>query len=103
MSPRKRQRKFTPRKRFKQFSKNRKPGDALTRLAFCERNTISESTYHALKREGRGPREIKLGSRTLITEQAEADWRTEREAETTAKREAKAAASHQQAADTANV
>ena len=93
MPPRKRQqqpearehkRKFKRRERFKQYSKNRKPGDVLTRLLFCQRNTISESTYHALKRQGRGPREIKVGSRTLITEQAEADWRAEREAETRA-------------------
>ena len=58
MPPRKRQqqpearehkRKFKRRERFKQYSKNRKPGDVLTRLLFCQRNTISESTYQQVR------------------------------------------------------
>jgi hypothetical protein len=47
--------------------------------------------YFSLKRQGRGPREIELGGRTIITPEAERDWRAEREAETMAKRQKAAA------------
>jgi len=88
-SPQSRERKrpFAPRPAFRRRSKNRKPGDALTRLAFRERNPMSESHYFKLKRQGRGPREIEVDGIILITPQAEADWRAEREAETAAKRQ----------------
>jgi hypothetical protein len=33
-----------------------------------------------LKNAGKGPREMKVGKRVLITPEAEADWRREREA-----------------------
>jgi hypothetical protein len=62
-------------------------------VSFCENNNISESLYFALKRQGKGPREIELNKRIIITEQAEADWRAEREAETMAKRAAESARS----------
>ena len=81
MSPRRK------RTAFRKWSKRRrKPGDAHTIPSFCESNAISESQYYTLKRQGRGPREIELNKRIIITEQAEADWRVQREAETTAKR-----------------
>jgi hypothetical protein len=97
MSPRQRQqqreaherkRKFKRRTRFGQYSKNRKPGQAHTRASFCESNAISESKYFDLKRKGKGPREIKLDGRIIISPEAEADWRREREAETQARRHA---------------
>jgi hypothetical protein len=84
MSPRKR--KFKKRTAFRKH-KRRTSNAAHTRLTFCENNGISESHYHTLKRQGKGPREIELGDRIIITPQAEADWRAEREAETTAKRQ----------------
>jgi hypothetical protein len=92
MSPRKR--KFKRRSTFRRRSKNRKPGDAHTRPSFCASNAISESLYFKLKRQGRGPREIELDGRIIITPQAEADWRREREAETTERRAREAAASN---------
>jgi hypothetical protein len=46
---------------------------------FCLRNGISISTYHKLKKEGRGPREMCLGSAIRISVEAERDWRKERE------------------------
>ena len=55
-------------------------------------NRISESLYYELKRKGKGPREIELNKRIIITEDAERDWRREREAETMAKRRARDAA-----------
>ena len=99
MSPRKKK-KRGPRLAFKQWSKNRKPGDAHTIPSFCKSNAISESKYRVLKRQGRGPREIVLDGRIIITPEAEADWRREREAETLAKR--KAASSRQPAAADVN-
>src|SRR5262249_38134535 len=52
--------------------------------SFCVAHDISESFYHKLKNEGRGPRETHLGARVLITMEAAADWRAAREAETAA-------------------
>jgi hypothetical protein len=79
------------------WSRNRPPGAAHTQKSFCENNAISESKYRELKRKGKGPREIELDNRIIITPEAEADWRREREAETMAKRQ-KAAASSRSAA-----
>jgi len=67
-------------------SRRRKAGDVHTILSFCESNAISESKYYQLKRQGRGPREIELDKRIIITPEAERDWRLEQEAETRAKR-----------------
>src|SRR5262245_28266381 len=86
MSPRNRKRIA-----FRRRSKHRKPGDAHTIPSFCESNAISESKYYDLKRKGKGPREIDLGDRIIITPEAERDWRAEREAETVAKRRAREA------------
>jgi hypothetical protein len=83
MPPSTRKRRLAFRKR----SKHRKPGDSDTIPSFCESEAISQSTYFKLKRQGRGPREIELDGRIIISPQAKADWRAEREAETAAKRE----------------
>jgi hypothetical protein len=90
MSPRKRRK--IRRTSFQRQSRQRQPGDAHTILSFCASNQISESLYFALKRKGKGPREINLGGRTIITPEAERDWRIEREAETMAKRQQAVAA-----------
>jgi hypothetical protein len=82
MSTRKRKRPA-----FRAHSKRRKPGDAHTIPSFCKSNAISESEYYKLKRQGKQPREIELDKRVIITPEAEADWRREREAETMAKRQ----------------
>src|SRR5262249_58650153 len=83
MSPRKR--KFKKRSAFRRH-KRRTPNAARTRLTFCENNAISESLYFELKRKGKGPREIELHGRIIITPEAERDWRAEREAETAERR-----------------
>jgi hypothetical protein len=49
---------------------------------FCVDNHICRATFYNLKKRGRGPRIMKVGSRTLITTEASADWRREMEAET---------------------
>jgi hypothetical protein len=70
--------------------------DALVKLAevhnaasftiphFCKRNNLSESQYHKLRREGRGPRTMSTGSVGVrISRESEADWIRAREAEAT--------------------
>jgi len=49
---------------------------------FCRLHGISERHYFRLKREGSSPAEMKLGNRVLISREAAARWRAEREAET---------------------
>ena len=87
MSPRNRKRIA-----FRRHSQRRKPGDAHTIPSFCVSNAISESLYFELKRKGKGPREIELENRIIITPDAERDWRREPEAETMAKRRVRDAA-----------
>jgi predicted DNA-binding transcriptional regulator AlpA len=48
---------------------------------FCLRNGISTSTWYKLRRQGRGPRVIKLGHVTRISIEAERDWRVAMERE----------------------
>src|SRR5262245_58747132 len=85
MSPRSRKRLA-----FRRHSKHRKPGDVHTVPSFCDSNAISVSKYYDLKRRGLAPREIEIDGRILITEEAERDWRREREAETAERRARKA-------------
>jgi hypothetical protein len=54
--------------------------DAFSIAAFCRRHAISPSFYHKLQKQGLGPRTLKLGSRTLITADAAAEWRRQRAA-----------------------
>lgn len=58
--------------------------DAFTIAEFCRRHMLSRPTYNRLRASGRGPREIKLDQKVLITKEAAADWRREREAATAA-------------------
>ena len=55
------------------------PRLALSILEFCRAHGISEGFYYKLKREHQGPREMKVGARTLITLESSAEWRRERE------------------------
>jgi hypothetical protein len=57
------------------------PPGAYSIKAFCIAHNISEAFYFKLKKEGRGPREMAVGRRTLISIEAAADWRHEREAD----------------------
>jgi predicted DNA-binding transcriptional regulator AlpA len=56
------------------------PQLALTILQFCSAHGISEGFFYKLKKQKKGPREMKLGARTLITLEAAAAWRAKREA-----------------------
>ena len=44
---------------------------------FWARNGHGKTTYHYLKRLGRGPKTIIIGSKELVTPEAEAEWRRE--------------------------
>lgn len=62
------------------------PRLALSIPEFCRAHGISEGMYYKMKKQNRGliPREMKIGTRTLITLEAAAKWRVEREAASTA-------------------
>jgi len=55
------------------------PRLALSIPEFCEAHGISEGFFYKLKKKGEGPREMKVGARTLITLESAAEWRRERE------------------------
>lgn len=79
----------TARKRREAFQRRAnswKPGMMHSIPSFCQNNNISESLYFSLKRRGLAPRETVLAGRIVISPEAEADWRREREAETQAER-----------------
>jgi hypothetical protein len=51
---------------------------------FCQRERISRGTYYNLRRVGKGPREMLVGSVKRISPEARVDWRRERESEAAA-------------------
>lgn len=56
---------------------------SLTIADFCAgHGNISRSFFHKLVNEGRGPRLMKIGRRTLISIEAAAEWRAKMEAQT---------------------
>ena len=55
------------------------PRLALSIPEFCEAHGISEGFFYKLKKQGEGPREMKVGTRTLITFESAAEWRRTRE------------------------
>jgi len=55
------------------------PRLALSIPEFCEAHGISEGVFYKLKKQGKGPREMKVGARTLITFESAAEWRRARE------------------------
>jgi hypothetical protein len=52
---------------------------ALTIAEFCEAYHMSPELYFKLKREGKGPREMALGSKKLISLRSAEQWEIERE------------------------
>jgi predicted DNA-binding transcriptional regulator AlpA len=55
------------------------PRLALSIPEFCKAHGISEAFFYKLKKQGEGPREMKVGARTLITLESAAEWRRTRE------------------------
>ena len=56
------------------------PRAAFTVAEFCEAHRISQAKYYEMKKEGWGPVEMEVGRRRLISYEAAAEWRREREA-----------------------
>jgi hypothetical protein len=52
---------------------------AMSITQFCLAHNISEAMYHKMKQQGLGPREMEVGARRLISLEAAAEWRRERE------------------------
>ncbi|MFT4116531.1 hypothetical protein [Bradyrhizobium sp.] len=48
---------------------------------FCAAHGISRAMFYKLCAQGKGPRLMSVGSRKIISNEAAADWRCEREAE----------------------
>ena len=55
------------------------PRLALSISEFCKAHGISEGFFYKLKKQGEGPREMKVGARTLISLKSAAEWRRARE------------------------
>jgi hypothetical protein len=55
------------------------PPSAYSIKEFCAAHRISEDMFFKMKRAGWAPRTMKVGSRTLISVEAAATWRRERE------------------------
>jgi hypothetical protein len=52
--------------------------DALIPLpAFWVRNCLSKTQYYYLKRLGRGPRVMSIGTKEVVSPEAESEWRQE--------------------------
>jgi len=52
---------------------------------FCVRWDICPATYYNMKKAGKGPREMEVLGRKIISVEADAAWSREREAEAAAK------------------
>jgi hypothetical protein len=76
------------------------PPKAFSIPQFCARHALSEGFYRKMRDHGLGPRETRILDRVIITEEAETDWRREREATSAA--EAAARAAQKQAAEAAD-
>lgn len=57
------------------------PRLALSIPEFCSAHGISEGLFFKLKKQGKGPRVMKVGTRTLISFESAAEWRLARENE----------------------
>ncbi len=51
---------------------------------FCREHAISRGLFYNMLREGRGPRVMKVGRRTLVSREAAEEWRRRMEGATQA-------------------
>lgn len=49
---------------------------------FCDDHNISRTHFYELVKQGKGPRLLRVGRRTLVSQEAAADWRRRMEEET---------------------
>lgn len=64
--------------------------DAYNIIEFCQRHGLSRAAFYNLEKIGQAPRIMRVGGRVMISKEAAADWRREREC-VPAKLESKAA------------
>src|SRR5262245_6656143 len=78
--------KRTKKKKRKRIMPRAPPPDAgaFTIEDFCALHRLSRAMYYKLKEQDKAPREIRLGTKVLISREAAAEWRREREAEAAA-------------------
>lgn len=50
--------------------------------SFCKSHRISRALFYLLNKDGRGPKVMKVGRRTLITKESAASWRQRMEQQT---------------------
>jgi hypothetical protein len=67
------------------IARNRRATEPIPRACFsvrefCTAHGISDHMFFKLQRQGLAPRTMRVGARTLITVEAAAEWRREREA-----------------------
>ena len=48
---------------------------------WCKRRKVCRATFYNLQKARKGPKIMKVGSRTLVSAEADDEWRREREAE----------------------
>tara|TARA_R110002095_G_scaffold144870_2_gene125284 strand:- start:1046 stop:1231 length:186 start_codon:yes stop_codon:yes gene_type:complete len=48
---------------------------------FCQANGISQSFFYKLAKQGKAPRIMKVGKRTLISSEAAQEWREQMESQ----------------------
>jgi predicted DNA-binding transcriptional regulator AlpA len=53
--------------------------DAYSIIEFCQRHGLSRSSFYALEKLGQAPRIMRVGGRIMISKEAAADWRRDRE------------------------
>jgi predicted DNA-binding transcriptional regulator AlpA len=53
---------------------------AYTIPEWCEANRVSRGSFYNLKKAGQAPRTYNVGTRVLISAEADAEWRKDREA-----------------------
>ncbi len=63
------------------------PTGAMSVAEFCARHDISRQTFYMLRRDGDGPKIMKVRNRTLVSDEAAADWRQQMTERTLALRE----------------
>ena len=66
-----------------EFASPALPRVAFTIKEFCKAHRISVSYYYELKKLGRAPREMMLGTRRIISAEAASAWRAENTVEPT--------------------
>jgi predicted DNA-binding transcriptional regulator AlpA len=45
---------------------------------FCQAHDLSRASFYNMRKSGIGPREMRVGARVLISDEAASDWRRER-------------------------